>query len=319
MPDRLTMLFSNFASSILVADIDELDTQLPLRAGDGVRYPSPTPGVSFFMVVIEATDGNAEVCRCDSRVGDTLTVVRGLEGTSGNPFSAGTRVECRVTAGVLQGFMQVGDPRTDREVIADGFRGAYLNNPLGENEHRITMPDGAAPYLGIDQTHGRLLNYDDLPVGMIALWHGTVNSIPSRWQLCDGSNGTDDLSGFFILAAGNVGEGDRLQPGFRKEARGTVTAPVPAHNHGGTNNTALTEAQLPIVRLTIPGGGASAGNPSGYSSVNTIRNDAQQTLQFGGGLGHHHSINNDGEYSGGIPVPDVTPAYFAKAYIQKVA
>ena len=44
--------------------------------------------------------------------------------------------------------------------------------------------------------------------GIIALWSGTADNIPSGWALCDGNNGTPDLRDRFVLgAAGSVAPG----------------------------------------------------------------------------------------------------------------
>jgi len=41
-----------------------------------------------------------------------------------------------------------------------------------------------------------------LPIGFIALWSGSIASIPAGWQLCDGTGGTPDLRDLFIVGAG---------------------------------------------------------------------------------------------------------------------
>lgn len=41
-----------------------------------------------------------------------------------------------------------------------------------------------------------------LPIGFIALWRGSIGSIPDGWHLCDGSNGTPDLRDRFVVGAG---------------------------------------------------------------------------------------------------------------------
>ena len=38
--------------------------------------------------------------------------------------------------------------------------------------------------------------------GMIMMWSGMVSNIPSSWALCDGRNGTPNLTERFIVAAG---------------------------------------------------------------------------------------------------------------------
>ena len=40
--------------------------------------------------------------------------------------------------------------------------------------------------------------------GMIILWSGNVNSVPSGWVICDGSNSTPDLRDKFVVGANNA-------------------------------------------------------------------------------------------------------------------
>lgn len=42
-----------------------------------------------------------------------------------------------------------------------------------------------------------------IPVGGIILWSGSIASIPTGWALCNGSNGTPNLTDKFIIGAGN--------------------------------------------------------------------------------------------------------------------
>ena len=39
--------------------------------------------------------------------------------------------------------------------------------------------------------------------GAILIWSGTLNDIPSGWSLCDGTNGTPDLTNRFVVGAGS--------------------------------------------------------------------------------------------------------------------
>ena len=41
-----------------------------------------------------------------------------------------------------------------------------------------------------------------LPVGAIIFWAGDINTIPEGFSLCDGTQGTPDLSGKFIVGYG---------------------------------------------------------------------------------------------------------------------
>lgn len=40
--------------------------------------------------------------------------------------------------------------------------------------------------------------------GMIMLWYGAVVDIPTGWTLCDGNNGSPNLTNQFVLGAGGV-------------------------------------------------------------------------------------------------------------------
>ena len=42
-----------------------------------------------------------------------------------------------------------------------------------------------------------------IPSGFIGLWSGAANAIPSGWYLCNGSNGTPDLRGRFVVGYDN--------------------------------------------------------------------------------------------------------------------
>jgi hypothetical protein len=57
--------------------------------------------------------------------------------------------------------------------------------------------------------YGRDFNIVAFPRGMILMWSGSVTEIPRGWALCDGTNGTPDLRGKFVLGA-NAGTGQAL-------------------------------------------------------------------------------------------------------------
>lgn len=114
---------------------------------------------------------------------------------------------------------------------------------------------------------------ESLPSGVILLWHGLIESIPSGWALCDGSNNTPDLRGRFIRgAAGEAGGTGGASTHTHDDHgslshSGTAVADHPSHTHAYTqvpNHThpiaindpghAHTQRQFPTTT------GGSAGN-----------------------------------------------------------
>lgn len=96
----MSVLFANNAASTLAAGITDSATNMTLASGEGAKFPSPSGG-SYFMVTIVDDANNIEIVKCTARTTDTLTVVRGQEGTTARAYSTGDKVELRVTAGAL--------------------------------------------------------------------------------------------------------------------------------------------------------------------------------------------------------------------------
>lgn len=104
----MEVIFNNFASGTLASDINAGDVVIDLAFGEGAFFPSPIPGSEYCVLVIEDVLANKEVIHMTQRAGDTLTVVRGQEGTSGQGFLTGSRVELRATAGFFTEFVDAG-------------------------------------------------------------------------------------------------------------------------------------------------------------------------------------------------------------------
>ena len=95
----------------------------------------------------------------------------------------------------------------------------------------------------------RVLSYPAFPKGVIMLWNGSVASIPVGWSLCDGSNGTPDLRGRFVVGASTTaGSGLTLRNVNDKggeEAHTLSVDEMPAHSHGGINGNSCSGGSCP--------------------------------------------------------------------------
>lgn len=102
-----TIVFTNNANSTLASPINNTATTVVLATGTGAEFPSPGAGQYFVFTLRDAATGLVfEVMRCTVRTGDTLTVVRGQEGTSAVNWLAGDAVFHGVTSGTLSAFAQ---------------------------------------------------------------------------------------------------------------------------------------------------------------------------------------------------------------------
>jgi len=112
----------------------------------------------------------------------------------------------------------------------------------------------------------KLREVEDVLAGMILLWSGAIVDIPAGYVLCDGNNGTPDLTDRFIIGAGNTYNPDASGGGVN-------------HNHTftGDGHTHLMGA----------GSGVNAG--IGWSTV-TSSGNATGTTDNGGTLPPYYAL-----------------------------
>ena len=94
----MSALVANNASGSLLVGIDDLDTTVLLRPGQGARFPSPILGQDWFYLTIQNAQGELELVKCTARDSDTLTVKRGVGGTVALSFKSDSIVELRPCA-----------------------------------------------------------------------------------------------------------------------------------------------------------------------------------------------------------------------------
>jgi hypothetical protein len=102
-----------------------------------------------------------------------------------------------------------------------------------------------------------------IPSGMIALWSGSVASVPSGWYLCNGSNGTPDLRDRFVVGAGSTyavaatgGSANAIVVAHTHTATSTVTDP--GHSHSFSSSLILGTSTDGNTGTVSGGGNAGA-------------------------------------------------------------
>ena len=141
-----------------------------------------------------------------------------------------------------------------------------------------------------------------VPSGGIILWSGASNAIPSGWYLCNGSNGTPDLTNRFIVGAGsgysvgNIG--------------GSANATLVSHSHSVSGTTGNdTHSHSYIDQYVVIN--------NGYRPWPASNNDCAQRNINTGGDTHSHSFSANTNTQGSSATNANLPPYYALCYIMK--
>jgi microcystin-dependent protein len=96
----MPLKLANNATSLLANNIDTVATTIALTSGDELKFPALVAG-DWFPVTLTDASGNREIMRVTARSGVNMTVTRAQESTIARSFSAGARIDLRLTAGAL--------------------------------------------------------------------------------------------------------------------------------------------------------------------------------------------------------------------------
>ena len=122
-----------------------------------------------------------------------------------------------------------------------------------------------------------------IPTGVIVLWSGAANAIPSGYVLCDGNNSTPDLRDRFVVGAGNN---------------------YSVNDTGGANTVTLSINEIPSHTHTytwqIQGNGPNASKATRAQRRTQAGDQSGNTGSAGGGQAHENR-----------------PPYYALCYIMK--
>jgi len=167
----------------------------------------------------------------------------------------------------------------------------------GEDEMSPRYEIGAVPYaINADMVDGKDLT-EIVPRGVIVMWRGTIDSIPSGWHLCDGTNGTPNLLDKFILGVASGAENPGETGGSHN--RTLTEANLPAHTHGEAGNHYHTFGIYYGGTVSVDAYAHAAGSLYGMSNTSAA------------GAHTHASVGSGTAF-------DNRPAYYKLAYIMKL-
>ena len=126
------------------------------------------------------------------------------------------------------------------------------------------------------------LTVDGFVSGMIILWSGAANAIPTGFVLCDGNNGTPNLSGRFVVGY-DASNGD-----------------YDVDDTGGAESVTLNVNQIPSHTHNLLFGIGAFGGSSGAQTPRDSGTTSGRISNTGGGQSHENR-----------------PPYYALCYIMK--
>lgn len=176
-----------------------------------------------------------------------------------------------------------------------------------------------------------------VPIGGIIMYSGDVLSLPAEWALCDGTNGTPDLRGMFIVGAGGAyTQGDT----GGSETVTLTTAQMPVHTHTGpshshsvgsltTNSTGSHSHALPYrtndavdhnhkgSTSSVAQGGTGAGEnwSTTLTDINTLAEGSHSHTISGSTAAAGTGVTGS---TGSGEAHENRPPYYALAYIMRV-
>lgn len=180
---------------------------------------------------------------------------------------------------------------------------------------------------GVAQEALTLAKLGQVPIGGVMPFTGSTSDVPENWSLCDGSNGTPDLTDMFILGAG----GNR-QPGDvgGQEKVQLSVAEMPKHGHdveveeGGDHSHNATAQPSGEHSHPVP---VFSGSPTGNGApARGGAEDGTVGAKPSGSHGHNVDISDSGphshpataKFSGGDQPHENMPPFYALALITRI-
>ncbi len=136
-------LYANNAETNLASSISASQTVITVTAGTGNLFPSPVSGVSQFrLTLVSAITATVyEICICTARSGDSLTIIRGQEGTSPTAFSVNDFAGNFDTAAVMNNLIQ--EDQLQKQTYTSATAGGTANALTATIPSKLTtIPNG---------------------------------------------------------------------------------------------------------------------------------------------------------------------------------
>lgn len=258
----MSVLYTNNASTTLATGITSSSTSISVSSGKGSLFPAIS-GSDFFYVTLTNTAGTVEIVKVTARSTDTLTVVRGQDGTTAAAWNAGDKVELRITKGLLDQL------KLDATKDTASNLSAHTSNT--SNPHSVT-----ATQVGL----GNVTN--ESKATMFTSPTFTGNAVLGTPASGNFSTGTFTWPTFNQSTSGNAATATALQT-----AR-TLTIGSTGKTFNGSANVSWSLAEIGA-QAALPAGTAmlfaQTAAPTGWTKVTTHNDKALRVVSGTAGSG----------------------------------
>jgi hypothetical protein len=142
---------ANNAFGTLAASLSDVATTLSLNSGEGARFPT-LGGSDYFYLTLIDTSNNVEIVKVTARSSDTMTIVRGQDGTTARSYAVNSRAELRPVAALFDTKADVAYVDAQVATKLDDVAPGTSGNVLTSNGTTWTS---AAPSGGVTSLNGQ--------------------------------------------------------------------------------------------------------------------------------------------------------------------
>ena len=129
-----------------------------------------------------------------------------------------------------------------------------------------------------------------IPSGVICIWSGNQNNIPTGWALCDGNNGTPNLSNRFVLGYGSKSCGSS----GGSETVSLSTSNMPSHSHSASSTLSVGNAGSHSHTVTVD---SSSGGSTGRACTLNAHTHSITVLKSASSSSKSYTTSNTGSHN----------------------
>lgn len=299
--------FTNNASTTLASSITNVATSLTVASSTGGLFPTLTGSQYFYCTLSNLAGTVLEIVKVTARTSDTFTIVRAQDNTTASAFSAGDKVELRLTAIDLQNFPQLDSTNTFSQAqtfsspigVASGGTGAssqtayavLTGGTTSTGAYQSVSGLGSSGQVLMSNGAGALPSWQTVstkafPTGTRMAFQQTA--APTGWTK-DTTAGLNNAAMRIVTGTASSGGTVDFTTAFASQTpAGSVTITSVSGSAGATT---LTTPQIPSHSHSANAQSPSPGNYVGSQYGSTVLSGSGSTGSAGGDGSHTHPFS----------------------------